>query len=210
MSIISDLRDTDFNDLGSAPTSSKVVLLLLLAALIIGLGYWFKVKDQRERLASLERTEQQLKTDFENKQEKANNLPAYEEQLAEMEAMLVEMRRQLPSRTEMPGLLDNISQAAIASGIETELFEPGSERLQDFFAERPINIRMIGNYHQFGSFASRVAELERVVVLNLRDLESHQSSTHPGGLKLEGVISTYRYLEEEELDAQAEAQGGAQ
>lgn len=208
MSIISDLRDTDFNDLGNAPASSKVVLLLLLAALIIGLGYWFKIKEQRERLASLERTEQQLRADFENKQEKANNLPAYEAQLAEMEAMLVEMRRQLPSRTEMPGLLDNISQAAIASGIETELFEPGAERIQDFFAERPINIRMLGNYHQFGSFASRVAELERVVVLNLRDLESHDSQRHPGGLKLQGVISTYRYLDEEEEAAQA--QGGGQ
>ena len=195
---LQEIRDLDFNDLGSASTGAKAFLLIVLAALILGAGYWFIIKDQRADLANRERQEVQLREEFQEKQRKAASLEIYERQLDEMRTMLRTLLRQLPSKTEMPDLLVDISQTALAAGIETELFEPRAEAIQDFYAEQPIAIRMTGQYHQFGNFVSGVASLSRVVILTMEDISLEPVENRPGILRMEGTVTTYRYLDDGE------------
>ena len=205
---LAELRELDFNNLGSASNGAKAVVLIFLAALILAAGYWFLIKDKRQTLEQRERVELQLKQEFSQKQQKAVNLSAYRVQLEEMEEMLAVMLRQLPSRTEMPDLLNDISQTAMGAGIDNQLFEPRSEILRDFYAELPIGIRMVGTYHQFGDFVSTVAALPRVVILTIRDI-SLQPVEGPGErLRMDGTITTYRYLDESERPAPEPVQGG--
>lgn len=193
-----EIRDLDFNNLGAASPGAKTFLLIFLVLIIVAAGYWFIIKDQRVQLQSQEREEVQLRTEFETKQRKAASLDDYEQQLDEMREMLRTLLRQLPSKTEMPDLLVDISQTALASGIETELFEPNAEALQDFYAEQPISIRMTGQYHQFGNFVSGVASLARVVILTMRDISLEPIDGQPGILRMEGTVTTYRYLDDTE------------
>lgn len=195
---LQEIRDLDFNDLGSASPGAKAFLLIVLAVLIMGAGYWFIVKDQRADLANREREETQLRQEFQEKQRKAASLEVYEQQLAEMREMLRTLLRQLPSKTEMPDLLVDISQTALGAGIDIELFEPRSEVIQDFYAEQPISIRMTGQYHQFGTFVSGVASLSRVVILTMQDISLEPVEDRPGVLRMEGTVTTYRYLDEGE------------
>lgn len=195
---LQEIRDLDFNDLGRASPGAKAFLLIVLAALIIGAGYWFVIKDQRADLVTRERQETQLRQEFQEKQRKAASLEIYERQLAEMRTMLRTLLRQLPSKTEMPDLLVDISQTALAAGIETELFEPRTEQVQDFYAEQPIAIRMTGQYHQFGNFVSGVASLSRVVILTMQDISLEPVEGRPGVLRMEGTVTTYRYLDDGE------------
>ncbi|HKL54346.1 MAG TPA: type 4a pilus biogenesis protein PilO [Wenzhouxiangellaceae bacterium] len=195
---LQEIRDLDFNDLGSASTGAKAFLLIVMAALIIGAGYWFVIKDQRADLANRERQETQLRQEFQEKQRKAASLEIYERQLSDMRTMLRTLLRQLPSKTEMPDLLVDISQTALAAGIETELFEPRAEQIQDFYAEQPIAIRMTGQYHQFGNFVSGVASLSRVVILTMQDISLEPVEGRPGVLRMEGTVTTYRYLDDGE------------
>jgi len=204
----SELRELDFNNLGSASSGAKAIILVFLAVLILAAGYWFLIKDKRQTLEQRERVETQLKQEFREKQQKAVNLPAYRQQLEEMEEMLAVMLRQLPSRTEMPNLLNDVSQTALGAGIDNELFEPRAEINRDFYAELPIAVRMVGTYHQFGEFVSTVAALPRVVILTIQDI-SLQPVAGPGGrLRMDGTITTYRYLDEGERPASEEPAGG--
>ncbi len=203
-----DLRNLDFNNAGAWPVPVKAFFCFLLAALILFLGWYLFVDDQRTELEGLQAQETQLRTDFEFKQAKAANLDALKEQLAEMEVMLFQMLRQLPSRTEMPDLIVDISQTALATGIQNELFRPGNESRKDFYAEKPITLRMVGTFHQFGAFVSGVASLPRVVIMTMHDISlrpQQGSGIGPGALLLEGTVKTYRYLDEEEV-----SQGGGQ
>ncbi|PKL96667.1 MAG: fimbrial protein [Gammaproteobacteria bacterium HGW-Gammaproteobacteria-8] len=204
---LQEIRDLDFNDLGNASTGAKAFLLIVTAVLIIGAGYWFVIKDQQRDLANREREETQLRSEFETKQRKAASLAVYERQLDEMRSMLRTLLRQLPSKTEMPDLLVDVSQSALASGIDNELFEPLAELQRDFYAEQPISIRMTGQYHQFGSFVSAVASLARVVILTMQDISLEPVDGRPGVLRMEGTVTTYRYLDEGE-DSQLLLEGG--
>lgn len=195
---LQEIRDLDFNDLGGASPGAKAFLLIFTAVLIVGAGYWFVIKDEQRELAKRERQETELRAEFESKQRKAASLAVYERQLEEMRAMLRTLLRQLPSKTEMPDLLVDVSQSALAAGIEIELFEPLSEIQRDFYAEQPISIRMTGQYHQFGSFVSAVASLARVVILTMQDISLEPVDGRPGVLRMEGTLTTYRYLDEGE------------
>jgi type IV pilus assembly protein PilO len=206
-----DLRNLDFNNSGAWPTPVKALFCFLLAAVILGLAYYFYVSDQRVQLEQLQRTEASLRQDFETKQAKAVNLEPLKEQLVEMNAMLEQMLRQLPSRTEMPDLIVDISQTALASGIQNELFQPGPESKKEFYAEKPISLRMVGSYHQFGNFVSGVASLPRVVIMTMHDISLKPRDARDGGsgaLVLEGTVKTYRYLDEDEMVDPAAAAGG--
>ena len=205
---LQEIRDLDFSDLGSASPGAKAFLLIFVAVIILFAGYWFVIKDQRADLAQRERQEQQLRDEFSTKQRKAASLEDYEQQLAEMRDMLRSLLRQLPSKTEMPDLLVDISQTALAAGIETELFEPRNEQLRDFYAEQPIAIRMTGSYHQFGNFVSGVASLSRVVILTMQDISLEPVENRPGVLRMEGTVTTYRYLDDSE-DSQLLQEGEA-
>jgi type IV pilus assembly protein PilO len=127
-----------------------------------------------------------------------------------MQELLETMFRQLPSKTEMDKLLVDISQSALAAGIDVQLFEPLQEAQQDFYAERPIAIRMLGNYHEFGSFVDAVAALPRVVILTMHNVSLRRADTQDadGRLILEGQVKTYRYLDGSEVET-VEGEGAA-
>ena len=204
-----DIRDLDFNDLGNASITAKAFILVLLVVVVLVLGYMLLIKDQRSELESEAQKEQTLKQEFERKQGLAANLDEYERQLEEMKELLDVMLRQLPSKTEMPELLIDISQTALATGIGNELFEPGAEVNRGFYAEKPITIRMLGTYHQFGQFVSGVASLPRVVIMTMSDIELKPVDEQlRGDLRMQGTLKTYRYLDEDELLAQAETDNG--
>ena len=198
------LRNLDTSNPGAWPTSVKIFFCGVLAVVILGLGYYFFVADQRTQLEGLKRTEAELRIEFEKKQARAVNLEPLKQQLADMEAMLQQMLRQLPSKTEMPDLIVDISQTALASGISNELFKPMPEIKKEFYAEKPISLRMVGSYHQFGAFVSGVASLPRVVIMTMHDI-SLKPRGAGGALVLEGTVKTYRYLDEEETAAQEQA-----
>ena len=208
--IFEDLRDADFTDLGSAPTSVRVILLTATMILILAAGFYLFVKDKIDVLEQERQTETGLRSDFEYKQQKAANLEAYEQQLVDMQELLKTMFRQLPGKTEMDKLLVDVSQTALAAGIDVQLFEPQAEAFLDFYAERPIRIRMLGDYHEFGDFVSGVAALPRVVILTMHDISLKRAGANQsrygdseGRLILEGTVKTYRYVDDDEAAALA-------
>jgi len=211
--IFNDLRDADFRDLGSAPGSVRYLLLFILMVLILVAGYFLFIDDKKIELEQVRQQELALMADFEFKQQKAANLEAYEKQLEDMQELLQTMFRQLPNKTEMDKLLVDVSQTALAAGIDVQLFEPLAESFQDFYAERPISVRMLGDYHEFGEFVSGVAALPRVVILTMHDISLKRAAANQsrfgdseGRLILEGTVKTYRYVDEEEVAQRAAEQ----
>jgi type IV pilus assembly protein PilO len=210
--MLNELRDLDFNDIGSAPTSIRYIILGFLLVIILTIGYFLLIKAKIEQLELVQNLETTLRVDFEAKQSKAVNLESYELQLAEMQELLETMFRQLPSKTEMDKLLVDVSQTALGAGIDVQLFQPNAEAYHDFYAERPISVRMLGDYHQFGEFVSGVASLPRVVILTMHDIALRRANDKDvganagdGRLILEGTVKTYRYIDEEEAIERAEA-----
>ncbi|WP_290885488.1 type 4a pilus biogenesis protein PilO [Arenimonas sp.] len=193
-----DLRNLDFNNSGAWPLQVKVGACVLLIVLIVGLVWYFKVSNQRLTLQTEEGTELTLREEFQGKQGRAANLEPLKQQLAQMEVMLQQMLRQLPSKNEMPDLIVDVSQTALASGINNELFQPGAETQLEFYAEKPISLRMVGTYHQFGAFVSGVASLPRVVIMTMHDIQLKPRGEGDTTLVLEGTVKTYRYLDEDE------------
>ena len=203
--IFTDLRDADFTDLGSAPATVRYTLLSVALILILVAGYYLFIGDKKDELEQTRQQELTLRSDYEYKQQKASNLDAYEKQLADMQELLKTMFRQLPSKTEMDKLLVDVSQTALAAGIDVQLFEPQAESFQDFYAERPISVKMLGDYHEFGEFVSGVAALPRVVILTMHDISLKRAAAgqsrygdSEGRLVLEGRVKTYRYVDDEE------------
>ena len=200
-----DLRSLDFNNTGVWPFQVKIGACILLLVAIVGLAWYFFVSDQRLVLATEEQTEVTLREEFQGKQGRAANLEPLKQQLAQMEVMLQQMLRQLPSKNEMPDLIVDVSQTALASGINNELFQPGAETMLEFYAEKPIALRMVGTYHQFGAFVSGVASLPRVVIMTMHDISLKPRGPNDTTLVLEGTVKTYRYLDEDEVAAAAPA-----
>lgn len=206
MSFFNDLQNLDRNNVGGWPQSVKIFFTALLFGIVLLVGWYFFVSDQQDSLKTLAGKEDQLKQEFSTKQAKSVNLEALQQQLDEMQDMLRQLLRQLPSKTEMPELLTDISQTAQSAGLETDLFQPGAETPKDFYAEKPITLRFTGTYHQFGTFISGVASLPRVVILTLHDVSLTPKSPGKDGpangqLVLQGTVKTYRYLDDEESSA---------
>ncbi|WP_225218131.1 type 4a pilus biogenesis protein PilO [Luteimonas colneyensis] len=212
------LKELDFNNIGSWPREYRIGFCVIVGLLIFGLLWWVLTRDKGDQLEGLERTESDLRAEFETKQGRAANLEPLKLQLAQMEQQLQQMLRQLPSRTEMPDLIVDISQTALATGIQNELFQPGPETPKEFYAEKPIALRMVGSYHQFGAFVSGVASLPRVVIMTMHDIQLRprggdkdpRAGIRPDSpLELAGTVKTYRYLDEEEAAAQEAAAAAA-
>jgi len=195
---LDELNELDFNDIGEWPAVVKAILILLLCGLL-GVGWYFlMVQDQYKALEKVEREENQLRVDFEDKQARAANLEAYRTQLAEMRESFGTMLRQLPNRTEVADLLVDVSQTGLAAGLKFELFQPQQEVPREFYAELPIKLRVTGNYHQFGEFVSGLAALPRIVTIH--DIVIKPISDKKGGegsLVLNATAKTYRYLDGE-------------
>ncbi len=213
---LSDINNLDFNNTAGWPQEAKIGAGVLAVLLVAVLGWYLVIRDKQTTLEGLEAEEVTLRGDFEKEAAKAANLEPLKAQLEQMEQMLKQMLRQLPSKTEMPDLIVDISQTARATGINNELFQPGAEVLKDFYAEQPITLEMNGTYHQFGRFVSGVASLPRVVIMTFHDISlapkqpaAGEPGLPPGTLGLKGTIKTYRYLDENELAEQAKAEGAA-
>jgi len=192
---LNDLRSLDPKNMGSWPLPMRIVVLVALyLALLVG-GYLFIISDQRDQYSQLQDKEVKLKSDFENKALEAANLDVYKKQLEDMQTSFGTMLRQLPGQTEIPSLLQDISQAAQVDGLKQDLFRPGNETPRDFYSEKPIDLTLEGNYHQFGKFVSDVATLPRIVTLHNINIRPNGPS---GGDNLIMTLTakTYRYLED--------------
>ncbi len=203
MNFLEELRNLDFNDIGRWPQVFHLLFVALFFVLALGAGFYFGVyKQQMPRLEKAQREEMTLKSSFEQKQRKAANFDAYKAQLDEIESSFGTMLRQLPGKTEIPNLLVDISQTGLAAGLEEELFQPMDELRKDFYAEKPIKIRLKGRYHEFGKFVSDIAALPRIVTLHdIEIVPEKDTSTGQESLILNVRAKTYRYLEEDAADS---------
>jgi type IV pilus assembly protein PilO len=198
---LEDFRRLNPRDIGSWPALPKLGALFILLLLLVFAGYWFDWQNQLDELARERAKEQELRTAFLDKKKQAVNLEAYRKQLAEIEESFGEMLKQLPNKSEMEALLTDINQAGLGRGLQFELFRPApSETASEFYAELPITIKLAGNYHDIGAFASDISQLSRIVTLNDIAL-----STTKTGLTLDAVAKTFRYLDDSEVAAQRKA-----
>ncbi|UCG73792.1 MAG: type 4a pilus biogenesis protein PilO [Chromatiales bacterium] len=200
MNFLEELQNLDFNDIGRWPVVFHIFFVALFFVVATGAGFYFWVYEQQmPRLEKAQREERELKKSFEEKQKKAANFDAYKQQLAEIESSFGTMLRQLPGKTEIPNLLVDISQTGLAAGLQEELFQPMDELRRDFYAEKPIKIRLKGTYHEFGQFVSDIAALPRIVTLHDIEIEPESGRDVVGSeLVLNVTAKTYRYLEEEQ------------
>ncbi|MCC5795631.1 MAG: type 4a pilus biogenesis protein PilO [Chromatiales bacterium] len=206
MNFLEELRNLDINDVGRWPLLFQGLAVALVFVLLSIAGYWFLVhQEQSPRLERAEREERELRGSFEQKQRKAANFDAYSDQLAEIERSFGTMLRQLPGRTEIPNLLVDISQTGLAAGLQEELFQPLDEVRRDFYAEKPIRIRLSGSYHQLGQFVSDIAALPRIVTLHDIEIAPRSRDGAFDELTLNVTAKTYRYLDEDELDTSPQA-----
>lgn len=190
-----DLADLDVNNIGSWPAAVKAIVMALVFLLVLGGGYYFYLTDKQSVLDRAERQEQDLRRDFESKSFRAANLDAYRAQMVEMETTFESLLRQLPSDTEVPGLIEDITRAALDNELKIESIDLQDERRTEFYVELPIQIVVEGNYHKIGSFVSSVANLSRIVTLHDFNIQPQQS---PLNLKMSILAKTYRYLEEDQ------------
>ena len=199
-----ELRRLNIRDAGNWPLLPKVVVLLAIFLAIIVAGLFLDWKDQWEALGKAEQVEVGLKTQYTEKKKRAINFDLYVQQLNEVEQSFGALVKQLPNRSEIDALLTDVNQAGLGRGLQFDLFKPAAqERMADFYAELPINIKITGNYHDMGAFASDIAQLPRIVTLNDVTISSDK-----GNLSMEAVAKTFRYLDEEEIARQRAAVKG--
>ncbi len=191
-----ELQNLDTSDVGSWSNFVFRFFAVIVFAVIVGLGLYLQVKPIQFEIESAQNQEIRLRKEFEEKQRKVANIDAYREQLAEMRKSFSGLLRQLPSKTEVASLLNDISQTRVASGLEEELFQPEADQPREFYAELPNKIEVAGNFHDIATFVSRVSALPRIVTIHDAKLVPHP--TKQGQLKMTAVAKTYRYLEEEE------------
>jgi type IV pilus assembly protein PilO len=204
---LDEMRSLDLRNPGGWPWSIKfAALALIVAAILIG-AYFIFYQTQLEDLEKEQKKETDLRATFVEKKKLAVNLEAYQQQRAEIEQSFGALLKQLPTKSQVDALIIDINQAGLGRGLQFELFKPNqTENLTEFYAERPINLKVIGNYHDLGAFASDVSKLPRIVLLN--DLKV--DNVKDGTLSMEAVAKTYRYLDPDEVAAQKKAAKDAQ
>jgi len=202
---LDDLNNLNLKDLANAQMSVKATLLAMLFVAIVFAGYWFAWSGQLDALNAAKQEEMSLRDTYMNKKRQAINLDAYKQQLKDIERSFGALLKQLPNKSEMDALLTDINQAGLGRGLQFELFKPGTEKIGDFYAELPINVRLTGSYHDLGAFASDIAQLPRIVTLH--DIEI--SPEKDGALSMNAVVKTYRYLDDDEIAAQKKGAKGA-
>lgn len=197
MNLIEELRMLDVNDVGRWPFAFRAGVIGIVFAVVVGLGiFWTIVENKAPQLTRAQDDEQTLRVTFKNKQKKAANYDAYKAQLAQMQQSFGTMLRQLPGKTEIPSLIVDISQTGLAAGLQEKLFQPQSEIPKDFYAEKPIKIRLSGGYHEIANFVSGIAALPRIVTLHDINITPEEKDVYDR-LTMEVTAKTYRYLDEE-------------
>lgn len=186
-----NVNDLDFNNAGIWPAPVKAIFCLIVFVLILGGGYWFFVKDLYSTLERSERREAELRTQYEQKAYQVAHLDVFKRQMAEMEETFGALIRQLPSDTEVPGLLEDITNTALGSGLRLQEIALQPEQRRDFYVELPINLRVSGSYHELASFISSIAGLPRIVTLH--DLTITPTGGEGSQLAMQVQARTYRY-----------------
>jgi len=202
LNILEEIRDLDPRDPGRWPLAvlaAAVGATFLLLTLF--LVYFFVWNDIRPELQQKEDQEQTLRHQYQQKHAQAVNLAVYTQQLKDLQRSFGALLRQLPGRTEVPNLLVDISQTALAAGLQQKLFQPQPEQAQDFYAELPIKMVLTGSYHQFGQFVSGIAALPRIVTLHDIDIKPTGGDSGYDDLTLTLTAKTYRYLDQDEMAA---------
>jgi type IV pilus assembly protein PilO len=196
-----DLKTLDIKDIANWQLLPKVIVLAALFVTILGAGYWFDWSQQLSELEADRTKEATLRETFLNKKKQAINLDTYKQQLTDIEQSFGALLKQLPNRSEMDALLIDINQAGLGRGLQFELFKPdAAEKASEFYAERPITIRISGNYHDLGAFASDISRLPRIVTLhNINITGGTGKDAQSGILFMDAVVKTYRYLDDEEM-----------
>lgn len=204
MSWFENFRRLNPREIGIWPWSAKLVVLSLLFLTLMIFAALLDWRDQWDQLDTGKKEEETLRQSWLGKKQQAVNLEAYRQQLKDIEQQFGALLKQLPNRSEVDALLTDINQAGLGRGLDFEFFRPGAQRVADFYAELPIQIKVTGSYHDIGAFASDVAQLSRIVTLNNISIQNDKN-----GLSMEAVAKTFRYLDDEELAAQRKATKGA-
>ena len=195
------------NDPANVSLPIKIGAVVIVFGLTLVAGYKLVIIDQLETQKSVQAIELEKRQIYKRKQARANQLPAYKTQLAEMQASFGALKDQLPSDTEIPGLILDISEKGLTNGLEIELFKPKPEIHQEFFAEKPIELKAKGTYNQLAGFVSDLSGLPRIVTINdinlipekeVKSSEGNVKKTTVARLSLNATIKTFRYLNEEE------------
>lgn len=189
-----DINDLDFENIGTWPLAGRIAVWGLLAVIIAGAGYWFVIQPQLDELDRAQAQEVEKRQQFEMMAAQASSIDVYRAQLVEIEESFSALLSQLPSETEVPGLLDDISESGINSGLSFQNIQLRPEQVREYYVELPIQITVSGGYHDMGTFVSGVAGLSRIVTLHNFDI----SGSNPNDLTMEITASTYRYKGGEE------------
>ena len=198
---LDDFNNIDFKNAGSLPMPVKLVLLGIVAIILIGLGYWFLWSPEIDELDQAKAKEQELRQTFLAKKAQAVKVDAYKQQMIDIEKTFGALLKQLPDKSQMDGLLTDINQAGLGRGLEFDLFKPGQETMADFYAEMPIQIKIRGNYHDVGAFATDISKLSRIVTLNDLNILPLNKDVKDSVLIMEATAKTYRYLDSSEIAA---------
>ncbi len=202
---LDDFNNIDFKNMGNLPMPVKLVLLSFLFLVLMGLGYWFLWSDQMAEIDQAKAKEQELRKVFLDKKAQAIKVEAYKQQMVDIEKTFGALLKQLPDKSQMDGLLTDINQAGLGRGLEFDLFKPGQETVADFYAEMPIQIKIRGNYHDIGAFATDISKLSRIVTLNDLTIAPIGKDSKDTLLSLDATAKTYRYLDTSELAAKKPA-----
>lgn len=190
-----DLAELDFENVGSWPAPVKIFAGFMLLVLLLLAGYYYHIEGLQLRLQNAEAKELELRRDFERKAFEASNLEAYKAQLVEMEESFGALVSQLPSDTEVPGLLEDITNKGEMNGLIINSIDLLEEQPEEFYIELPIKINAVGSFHDLGAFISGMAGLPRIVTLHDFDIEADGDATHQ--LQMNILAKTYRYRDDE-------------
>jgi len=200
--ILDEFKRTNWKDPGTWHTVPKVFVWLVVIVAVPVAGYLADTSSQIDELEQLRGKETKLKEEYLAKKKQAINLDLHRQQLREIDTQFGALLRQLPNRSQMDALLVDINQAGLGRGLQFDLFRPApSEITRDFYAERPISVKVVGNYHDMGAFASDVGQLPRIVTLNDVSITAGKDNQ----LTMDATARTFRYLDEEEIAAQRKA-----
>lgn len=202
MTFIEELKNVDPKTPGSWPWLIKITAFVAIFFVVVAAGAVLDWQGEWDNLQNVRQEEQKLRDSYLAKKREAINLDIIKKQLIDTQQSFGALLKQLPSKSEMDALLTDINQAGLGRGLQFELFKPGSEVATGVFTEQPISIKVTGNYDDLGKFSSDISQLPRIVTLN--DI-SISSDSKGGGLSMDAIAKTYRYLDDDELAAQKKA-----
>ena len=199
--LLEEIKSTNWQDAGTWHAAPKALVLAAVLVVIPVAGYFADTAGQIEALEAGQAEEARLKDSYLNKKRQAINLDLHRQQLREINVQFGALLRQLPDKSQMDALLVDINQAGLGRGLQFELFKPGGDTVREFYAELPISVKVVGTYHDMGAFASDIGQLSRIVTLN----DVAISTQKDGNLSMDATARTFRYLSDDEANAQRKA-----